>query len=344
MIAELHARRELLDMHHPPRSIYLGGGTPSLFPANQLGDIISACRNGGVAREIETTVEINPGDADGPWVKQLVAAGVNRFSLGVQAMDDARLKWLGRRHTVSDIRNAVYLLRHNGADHISVDFIYGTPRQTEAQIHRELDALCALAPGHISAYELTIADGTPLSQMGVSQIDNERSAVFWHLIGHKLSHLGFQRYEISSYARNDQRSRHNGHYWAGGTYLGIGSGAHGFVMHNNTRVRYSNDTAFNAWCDAAISPQSLAHRLDVGDGFTETIGDLDYARELIMLGLRCTDGIDLRRLAPLIEHNNNMQRQLTALQAEGWGTHAADYFIPTQDAMLMADELALRFF
>ena len=342
---ELDARRTWAGLRGAPLSIYFGGGTPSLWPKDALARVVRSCLDGADSNDIEVTVELNPGDVDEAWIHGMLAAGVNRFSVGVQAMRDDRLQWLGRRHTVADARAAVQTLRNCGASNISVDFIYATPGHTEADMVSELHALCGLEMNHISAYELTIAEGTPLFHMHPDDIADEQRAHLWHLAGETMARHGFERYEVSNYARGTtHRSRHNCHYWRGGTYLGLGAGAHGYVILGNRRIRYSNGATLSSWLDAPVSTASIAEKVFLGDGFNEILSDLDFARELVMLGLRCKDGVDVEQLSSLAGGQGAFREKLNDLVQEGWMVRQSHRLVPTSEAMLMADELALRFF
>ncbi|MBN2527261.1 MAG: radical SAM family heme chaperone HemW [Deltaproteobacteria bacterium] len=339
---ELMLRRQWIGMQRPPVSIYFGGGTPSLWSMEAMAKVLEAC--GPTEGDIEITVEMNPQDVSSQWVGAALDAGINRFSLGVQSMNDSRLQWLGRRHSVMDVQRAMEVLRECGATNVSVDFIYATPGLDDAAMRLELLALCDLTVEHVSAYELTIADGTPLSRMDLNEVPGEHRATMWHSIGEILHRYGLERYEVSNYAKSGRRSVHNCHYWKGGVYLGIGSGAHGFVKMNDVRVRYSNGGTLGTWRDVQLTIDALNRDIAIGDGFFEQISDLDFARELMMLGLRCTDGVNLLALQPLIENNDDFKKTLAQLLNDGWLTRCGARVVPGEEAMLLADELALRFF
>lgn len=344
VIQELALRREWANISGAPLSVYLGGGTPSIWPADALGEIIAACLNGGTSSEIEVTVELNPGDVDPRWVTAVMAAGANRFSLGIQSMNDARLQWLGRRHSVNDAIDAVRVMRQCHVTNVSVDFIYATPFQKKSDLADELHALCALDVDHVSAYELSVAEGTPLHKMKLPVMSEEEREVLWQSTGEILHQYGLARYEVSNYAKEGKFSRHNSHYWRGGPYLGIGCGAHGFVTRNGRRIRYSNGVTLQRWLSDPISLNRISRDVAVGDGFFEELTDLDFARELVMLGLRCESGIDALQLAPLIETHPTFGNALMELQDEGWLTFHNHRYLPSKKAILLADELALRFF
>ncbi len=316
-------------------SVYLGGGTPSLWPAADIERLIRALRGGEKASEV--TVEINPGDADGEWFRRLVDAGVSRFSVGVQAMDDDRLRWLGRRHDVEAAARAVTMARGNGARSVSVDLIYGTPGQTPDDLTREIRMVCELGPDHVSAYELTVAPDTPLGRRAAgldpALPDQDAMADLWLAVGEELEKEGMERYEVSSYARPGHASVHNRHYWSGGSYVGLGAGAHGFEKDGDLMIRLVNSSDVEKYMNGEPAQR-------------EVIRPLDHARELVMLGLRTAEGVDIERvshgLAPEIVEQ--WRRIAGDIVNQGHARRVGDRIIPTSSGMILADDLAGRFF
>jgi len=316
-------------------SVYLGGGTPSLWPAVDLERLIRALLGG--AKISEVTVEINPGDTDGEWFRRLVGAGVSRFSVGVQAMDDDRLRWLGRRHDTAAAARAVTIARGNGARSVSVDLIYGTPGQTPNGLTREIRTVCELGPDHVSAYELTIAPDTPLGRRAAgldpALPDQDAMADLWLAAGEELAKAGMERYEVSSYARPGHESVHNRHYWHGGSYVGLGAGAHGFDSDGDPTIRLVNSDDVDKYMNGEPAQR-------------EVIQPLDHARELVMLGLRTREGVDIERvsrgLAPEIVRR--WRRIAGDIVNEGHARFEGERIVPTSNGMLLADGLAGRFF
>ncbi|MBN2341176.1 MAG: radical SAM family heme chaperone HemW [Deltaproteobacteria bacterium] len=344
VMSELAYRSRFMDAESNVTSVYIGGGTPSLFPAAAISSIVTAAaalRNAPV----EITVEMNPGDVNSAWIDELTSVGVNRFSLGVQAMSDERLAWLGRRHSVADAVRGLDMLKAAGVDNISLDFIYATPGQTTAQMTDEVRRLCDLEVGHVSAYELTIADGTPLAGRDVTLPDEELRVEQWVQLGEVLSSYGLQRYEVSNFAVPGKRSVHNGHYWRGGQYLGIGAGAHGFVRIGDRALRYGNGPSLPLYLRRSAAAD-VNHNFAIfwGNGFEESLSELDLARERIMLGLRCVDGIDVRRISVLMNAHPSAGKILRRLVKEGMLLERGDFLVPSAQAMLVADTLALQFF
>src|SRR4051794_8781202 len=209
-------------------SVFFGGGTPSLVPGESLARIVAAIPRAAGA---EVTVECNP-DSTGPeQLDALVAAGVNRVSIGVQSMRTHVLRSLNRTHDPANVVRAVETARAAGIERVSVDLIYGTPGETLADWQATLDGALALGPDHVSAYALTVEAGTPLGQAVAAGAqpapDDDDQADKYVIADDTLTAAGFAWYEISNWARPGEECRHNLLYWEGGDYLAIGCAAHG---------------------------------------------------------------------------------------------------------------------
>jgi len=338
----------------PFETVYLGGGTPSLWPASCLAELL---RSLPMADGAEVTVEANPGDADEAWYRELVAAGVTRFSIGVQALDGDRLRWLGRRHGVDDAARAVRYAAASGAREVSADLIYGTPGHTPSLAVDEARGLVGLGVDHVSAYELTVAPGTPLGRrataISLGLPDEDALIRTWDALGATLAGLGLERYEVSSYAAPGRRSRHNENYWRGGQYVGLGAGAHGFLMGEGgcgeggsagTRGgRYANSARLEDYLDAARAGRFPEHGGGIGAGaIFDPVDAAARAREIVMLGLRWIEGVDLDELARLAGPVRTAALS-SSLAGDGYARVAGRRLVPTRDGMLIADALAARF-
>jgi len=212
----------------PLGSIFFGGGTPSLFSPAAVGRVLEAAqRRLGFAPDIEITLEANPGTADAGNFTGYRAAGVNRLSIGVQSFDAAMLAKLGRIHGPDEARRALELARAAGFDNVNLDLMYALPGQSPAQAQADLEAAVALAPEHVSYYQLTLEPNTEFHAHTPVLPDDEAA---WGMQeqGQALhAQHGYAQYEVSAYARPGRRCRHNLNYWQFGDYLGIGAGAHG---------------------------------------------------------------------------------------------------------------------
>ncbi|HLH27035.1 MAG TPA: radical SAM family heme chaperone HemW [Chloroflexota bacterium] len=268
-------------------SVFFGGGTPSLLQPAQLAAVLDACRaRFALPPDCEITVECNPNNVRAARLDGYRAAGVNRLSLGVQAMDDAALKLLGRQHTVERVRQAVATARATGFDDLSLDLMYGLPGQTLAAWERTLDAALALAPEHLSCYLLTLEDWTPMGQQvargELALPDDDLVAAQYELTRARLAAAGLRQYEISNCARPGRESRHNLGYWRAEPYLALGPGA---VSSLGGRRRKQTPVV----ADYLAAVAQGEHRF-VED---ERLDAATQAREALMLGLRLRAGVDL---------------------------------------------------
>ena len=209
-------------------SIFIGGGTPSLFKGAAIGRLLEGVTQRlQLARDAEISLEANPGAAEAAHFSDYRAAGVNRLSIGVQSLDDAKLQALGRIHSASEAVGAFSLARQAGFDNINLDMMYGLPAQTTADMRADLRALLALQPEHVSWYELTLEPNTRFHHSPPPLPDEDQLVEMTEQGQAILEGRGYRQYEISAYARDDRLCRHNLNYWRFGDYLGIGAGAHG---------------------------------------------------------------------------------------------------------------------
>ncbi|MEP7052704.1 MAG: radical SAM family heme chaperone HemW [Pseudomonadota bacterium] len=303
VIAELERRvQDLADVRL--LSVFFGGGTPSLWEPRELGRVLRRIRALLPAgeQEVEVTVECNPTSFDVERGHALQAEGVNRVSIGVQGLDAERLQFLGRLHDVSSGLGAVQDALSSGMPRVSADFIFGVSGQAAATAAREAQILSELGTTHLSAYALTIEPGTQfgaLARKGKLPLLEEAAVADSFLaVEETLERAGFEHYEVSNYARNGERSRHNIGYWVGRDYLGLGCGAWGTLTRPEARFRYRNTPSPERYLAGA---QGFAHAdlSQVGALVAnyEPLSPETALAERIMLGLRLADGIDLERSA-----------------------------------------------
>jgi oxygen-independent coproporphyrinogen-3 oxidase len=211
------------------QSIFLGGGTPSLFAPAALARLFEAVRTQcQLAADIEITLEANPGTIERGRFADYRAAGVTRVSLGAQSFDDKQLQRLGRIHAAIDTRRAVEELYAADLANFNLDLMYGLPEQTRAEAVADIEAALALQPAHVSHYQLTMEPGTVFAAKPPPGLPDDESGADMQLAcQERLAQAGFVQYEVSAYARDHQRCRHNLNYWEFGDYLGVGAGAHG---------------------------------------------------------------------------------------------------------------------
>ena len=277
------------------RSIYLGGGTPSQLTIPQLRQIFDTLyKYNKVAEDAEITIEVNPDDVTEAFAENLRTLPVNRVSMGAQTFNDQRLRYLHRRHTAAQVAEAVERLRAAGIRNISIDLMYGFPDETLNNWTHEIDAALALHVEHLSAYCLSIEEGTPLHRMmnghnGNSHPcvlpDEETERAMYYLLKDRLESAGLEHYEISNFARPGFRSRHNSAYWNYTPYIGLGAAAHSFDGHTRS------------WNVADI--HQYIKGIERGERLfeSETIeGDTRY-NDLLTTALRTREGLDLNLLS-----------------------------------------------
>lgn len=273
-------------------SIFLGGGTPSLMEPKTVGAILDAIAGTWkVDRDVEVTLEANPSSVEAGRFRGYRAAGVNRVSLGVQALENEALKRLGRIHSAAEALAAVETA-NSVFDRVSFDLIYARPGQTPNAWRTELAAALNRASEHLSLYQLTIEDGTPfaaLHKAGKLVVpDDDAARALWDVTQDLCGAAGMPAYEISNHALPGAESRHNLVYWRYGEYAGIGPGAHGRLLQNGVRRATVNARHPETWL-------SLVD--DQGEGIEEdeALGASEEGDEFLLMGLRLAEGIELSR-------------------------------------------------
>lgn len=277
----------LLPSGFAPATIYLGGGTPTALPEASLKKLLGIIKKRiSTNSVVEWSCEANPRTLNEGKISLLASAGVNRFSLGIQSFASRDLELLGRLHSADEARQAFQLIREYGCRNISIDLIYGLPGMTIKDLQYNIDQAIALGPEHISAYGLSLEEGTPLTQAvaaGTTKaIPSDNScARQYHLLRRLLISAGYEHYEISNFARHGYACQHNLLYWQGGDYCGCGPGAHSH-WHGE---RYANKADLPKYIAALKQDQSPRE-------FSERLEPKDKARELLVMGLRLISGIE----------------------------------------------------
>lgn len=271
--------------HQPLETVFFGGGTPSLLPPQQLQQILQAIASQfGIVNGAEISMEIDPGTFDRDRLSGYLDAGVNRFSLGVQSFDDELLKICGRSHTVAEVMQSVEIIKRLGIENFSLDLMSGLPQQTLQHCQQSLERAVAIAPQHLSCYDLVLEPVTVFGkqyQPGTTPLpEDDTTAQMYRLTREILTAAGYEHYEISNYARPGYQCRHNRVYWENRPYYGFGMGAASYIAGKRfgrprTRREYYTWIEHGAKIEA---PQ---------------ISTNDYLLETLMLGLRLAEGIDL---------------------------------------------------
>jgi len=268
------------------RSIYFGGGTPSLLSAEQIADILSTIDSlFDIEKAIEVTIEANPGTIDIVYLAEIRAAGINRLSIGVQSLNDSELTMLGRIHTASEARDSVRSARDSGFDNLNIDLIYGLPGQTIEDWQNTLEEIIEIGPEHLSLYSLSIETDTPISKAIEKKylpcIDPDLSADQYELAEDLLAAHGYNHYEISNWARRESECYHNIGYWQNLPYLGVGVAAHSYLDGHriaNTKNMDKYLTAFEGRAQAVLeSDEEISPELQLA--------------ETVILGLRLCEGV-----------------------------------------------------
>jgi len=311
MLRELQTQAARLDTKPKLDAIFFGGGTPSLMPGHIVEALLKeAERLFGFSPNIEITLEANPTSVDAGRFRDYRAAGVNRVSLGVQALNDTDLRALGRLHTVEEAMRAVALAQST-FPRASFDLIYARPNQTKEAWAAELEQALAQGCTHYSLYQLTFEEGTPfyaaLQRGTMKETDADTAAELYELTQARMTAAGLPAYEISNHAKPGEESRHNLIYWRYGDYLGIGPGAHGRITANGKRIATATVRAPEAW---------LAQVNANGDGLErfDEVTTEEQGTEALLMGLRLSEGIDI---APIEHKLHRPLARVNALEAQG---------------------------
>jgi len=301
-------------------SIFLGGGTPSLMRPETVGAVLDAIgKHWRVAADVEVTLEANPTSVDATRFAGYRTAGVNRVSLGVQALSDAALKELGRLHSVREALDAVAIARKS-FERYSFDLIYARTDQTPQAWADELALAIKEAAEHLSLYQLTIEEGTPffgLHAAGKLKTPDEATArALYDVTQEVCGRHGLPAYEISNHAREGAECRHNLVYWRGEEYAGIGPGAHGRLDIDGRRHATATEKRPEAWL---MRVEANGHGVVTDD----VLNGIERADEFLVMGLRLTEGIDPRRYAAISGRPLD-ERRIALLKEEGAITVDAD--------------------
>ena len=287
-------------------TVYLGGGTPSQLTTDQLHQLFLYINKvyqlpsslGEAEGEAEITIEMNPDDVTAEYAAVLSQVGINRVSMGAQTFDDERLRFLHRRHTASQVRQAVDILRKASIRNISVDLMYGFPDETLDDWQRDIDAALALDVEHISAYCLMIEENTPLwkwiNENGEWRMDEELERQMYEMLIDKLTAAGYELYEISNFAKPGYRSRHNSSYWQDIPYIGLGAAAHSYTVLEGSP---SERTTVRSWNVADIQQYIKAIERGELPSEQEVIDADTHYNDRITVALRTCDGLNLTTLS-----------------------------------------------
>ncbi len=337
LISEARARVPL--MTSAPRTIYIGGGTPSLIPVEEFSRLADALL-GLTGRVDEFTVEVNPDDVTADMAGSWRDCGVNRISMGVQSLIDAELRAICRRHDSSGARCAFDILRQC-FDNISLDIMFGLPGQTPESFRCSVDGVLEMCPEHISAYSLMYEERTALTRMRdsgmIDEADEEDSAAMFSILCDSLDRAGYEQYEISNYARPGFRSIHNSCYWDASEYVGIGAAAHSY---DGDRLRLANLPDFKSYIKYWLH----------GEGKCpvekEVLSDEELREEMIMTRMRTREGLSIEEYTARFGHLS-LHRLLDAARPSLATGHLAvtpTRISLTREGIMLSDEIFASLF
>ncbi len=356
VIAEIRGRREELaknmSAQHAVNTLYIGGGTPSVLPLDVLSRIVRALTSSGAEVTSpfdEFTVEVNPEDIvekGHEYVRGLTALGVNRFSMGVQSFNDEILRWMNRRHDAGNVVKAFRILRESGVRNISIDLIFGISQLTEEIWKDTIEKALALAPGHISAYQLSIEEGSALARMVTDgryvEASEEQCRRQYDILCQTLKQSGYHHYEISNFAKPGFEAVHNSAYWRRVPYVGLGPGAHslaGNVRSWNSqelphRIPDENPSKSKGCSPSKRTPGHPDGSLMTYSRSSETLSLEDIRVERIMLSLRTDKGLEATELYSLAD-----SAVIDALLSESALERSGGFIRIPEDHLFTSDEI-----
>jgi oxygen-independent coproporphyrinogen-3 oxidase len=310
-------------------SLFIGGGTPSLFSARSIARLLAGIGSlVDLSPSLEATMEANPGSAEAEKFAGFRAAGINRLSLGVQSFDDTQLQTLGRVHTSDQARAAVEYAREAGFNSFNIDLMHGLPGQTVAGAEADLRAALAFGPPHLSWYQLTIEPNTVFHKRPPLLPVEDALAEIQDAGEHILAAAGYRQYEVSAYSRDGFRCRHNLNYWSFGDYLGIGAGAHGKVSFADGRIQRYAKKRQPADYMAAAGETFIARQHE--------LSAFDRSGEFMLNALRLNEGFSLDQFSARTGQDAAViEARLQGLEQRG--------LLETEGDQIRASELGRRF-
>lgn len=288
IVSEIKMQAKNYSPYYSVSSIYIGGGTPSCFDYYYIRDLLSCIyKNFAVKNSAEITMEINPNSLEKNKIREYILSGVNRFSIGLQSISPKILETMGRTHTADEFEKAVKTIREFGIKNISADIIIGYPGQKLAQIKETISYLLKLDIPHISAYMLQVEKDTPLKKLvdngSVGLPDEDLVVDMYNSVVQMLTDAGYERYELSNFAKPSYRSYHNQIYWDRKDYLGFGLAAHSYLEG----TRFANTSNIIEYADR------IENKKEVPIAHSKTLDKQELMEEAVMLSLRTSNGLDI---------------------------------------------------
>lgn len=338
LIREIQHKKNSRFTGEPLRTIYFGGGTPSLLSPAQIEEILAAIDDVFDLELEEITLEMNPDDVSKDFLNGLRSAGINRASMGVQSFDPELLNFMHRAHTSREALKCLELLEASDFKVFTIDLIYGNPGQDLVSLEQDIETILRFNPPHVSAYSLTVEPQTRLGkQVKLGRIappEDDTVSDHFDLVVDKLADAGIYQYEVSNYATQGNEAVHNSNYWNHENYLGLGPGAHSFWWDENQRTarRWSNEKNLRSYLKGGwktpFDPESLALT--------------DLAEERLMLGLRTKQGLSKDQLKATYDFDFNTQQLDYLKQLEEQGkVITGDRIQLTREGLKIADAILL---
>ncbi len=322
-------------LKEPIQTIYFGGGTPSLLTSEELDALFSILKTGAdLSRVREVTLEANPDDINDSTLENWKKAGITRLSIGLQSFKSSDLEWMNRAHSVEEALQCVPLVQKHGFDNISVDLIYGLPNLTTNEWQDHISKVIAMDVAHISAYCLTIEEKTVLHQLvekgKLKPAGDDQQSEQFEILSNSLVSAGYDHYEISNFGKPGKHAIHNGNYWKGSHYLGIGPSAHSYdgvtrrwnVSNNFTYMKMEG----NLWFE------------------NEILEPKDRWNELLLTGLRTSIGVDQQQLFSIFTPDAAFSDKVAQFMRDGWMVIENEHYILTLEGRLKADYIASELF
>ena len=343
VIREMELRAERLDGPLSSETLYFGGGTPSLMEPKEVTSIVEAARNFfSLAGDAEITIEANPGTLSPEKLAGFRNAGINRLSLGVQSFNDENLGSLGRIHTARQALDAFAAAREAGFANIGIDLIHSLPGQDLAAWQEDLSLAVQLRPEHISAYALSVEEGTPFQTMKeegklLLPDEDEELAMFRHTSSYLKDH-GYDHYEISNFSLPGFRSRHNQVYWHRSSYLGFGAGAHSFLRTTKYGIRWHNVPSPEDHMESIIQSRIPEEDLAV-------LTKREAMAEFMFLGLRMLEGVAVEQFHHQfgLSFQEAYPEELLKLLSERLLESSGGIISLSERGLLMANQVFMRF-
>lgn len=337
LLEEIRSFRDTIYTDEPIHTIYLGGGTPSVLPVDQIGQILDAIEHTFDVYPKEITMEMNPDNVTAEYLNALRETGIHRASMGVQSFNPELLEFMHRAHDREEALRCLQLLDETGFPTYSVDLIYGNPGQSTDQLARDLEQLIRFDPPHVSAYSLTIEPNTRLGkqhELGrLEPLPDERVAEHFELVVDRLEAAGLKQYEVSNFSKPGQEAYHNAGYWTHVPYIGLGPSAHSFWWTDGQPVRWYNKPDIKAYLSTDPSDPVL---------YSEELTSRQLAEERIMMGLRTREGVGMEELEEIYDYRmNDRQRRYLEKKRDEGRVQSVDPVRLTSEGLKIADAIIL---